>query len=702
MHGTYGTAARRPGPGGGEDRDGDGDGVEGGAPRAAVALDLPDTAEALTRYRARSGTWTRGGLALLAGVVVVALAAQGRGMTWPQEVLPSVCGLALFATGLGVGARRLARRMGHRLAGAPWTACAAVSVPRGLHAGTVVLRDPVTGDLWPMAVVAVQQRYQLVEPGPGGVLWWCGDPRTGGVIAPPGGAELVWTRAVRGERARLRNVRAAAEHGLLDRPVPRQPQPAPRRYGRYGSGAAAPSGAAGAAAPSAATPARPAPPVPPESSPADSAFLALTAAVRHRGVFRWVLLVGVIALGVGIASFEASMKDPQIELTVIDERSDGVCAVRWTEPWSGAERRGTYHCDPDRDPLLDDWETGWLVSYGPWKGELYDAEERGTIANDVNGAVFLAGAALTLTGLAGGGLRLWRWRRSQEGSGGTTVGSGGIVGGAGAGMAGGGRAPLPSSLPSPSAPALRPRPPVSLAKVTDHLARADRRAAVAFTYAALAAEARSAPLPRPGGRYRPDLDIRAVRWWRVRTLRELSSLTAVLQSLGVAAGVGVLWLIPGDEMPWLTLLVGGFCAAAGVTALGRLVWRGVPTVHTLVRAALAPVPVPKRYVLLNDPYGAGPVLLFFPAHGGDDDLPEALLGVLPPGTARRPWLGLPAPTGEAELRGWLDPSPAVVPWIEGRALWPRHPYEEINPNDPGIRTYLELLAPNVTAADDRP
>ncbi|MEV7870983.1 hypothetical protein AB0P17_33905 [Streptomyces sp. NPDC088124] len=669
MHGTYGTAAQRPGPGGGEDgdrdgggdRDGDGGGGSdaGGGPRAAVALDLPDTAEALTRYRARSGTWTRGGLALLAGVAVIALAARGRGLTWPQEVLPSLCGLGLFATGLGVVARRLARRMGHRLARSPWTACAAVSVPRGLHAGTVVLRDPVTGDLWPMAVVAVQQRYQLVEPGPGGVLWWSGDPRTGGVIAPPGGGELVWTRAVRGERARLRSVRAAAERGLLDRPVPRQPQPAAR-------------------------------PVPPESSSAssaDSAFRALTAAVRHRGVFRWVLLVGVIALGVGIASLEASMKDPRIQLTVIDAGSDGVCAVRWTEPWSGAERRGTYHCDPDRDPLLDDGETGWLVSYGPWKGDLYDAEERGTIANDVNGAVFLAGAALTLTGLAGGGLRLWRWRRSQEESGGTA---------AGAGMGGGGRAPLPSSLPSPSAPGLRPRPPVSLAKVTDHLARADRRAAVAFTYAALAAEARRAPVPRPGGRYRPDLDIRAVRWWRVRTLRELSSLTAVLQSLGVAAGVGVLWLIPGDEMPWLTLLVGGFCAAAGVTALGRLVWRGVPTVRALVRAALAPVPVPKRYVLLNDPYGAGPVLLFFPAHGGDDDLPEALLGVLPPGTARRPWLGLPAPTGEAELRGWLDPSPAVVPWIEGRALWPRHPYEEINPNDPGIRTYLELLAPNIT------
>ncbi|MFE3825959.1 hypothetical protein [Streptomyces sp. NPDC059092] len=649
MPSTYDTAAQRPGPGGG----GDADAEDGGRP--AVALDLPDTAEALTRYRARAGTWARVGPTLLAGVAVIALAARGRGLTWPEEVLPSLCGFALFTTGLGLGARRLARRMRNRLVAAEWTSCAAISVPRGLHGGTVVLRDPVTGDLWPLAVIAVQQRYQLVEPGPGGVLWWCGDPRTGGVIAPPGGAELVWTRAVRGERARRRNVRVAVERGLLERPVPRRPQPG-----------------------------TPAASVSPGPSATDSAIpSALTASRRRRGLFRWVLLVGAIALGVGIASFEASEKDPHIDLTVIDERSDGLCSVRWTEPWSGTERQGTYHCDPDRDPLLHDWESGWLVSYGPWKGELYDAEERGTIANTVNGVVTLTGMALTLAGLAGGAVRLLRRRNELPWSGG--------------GARGGDRTTLaPFSTPSPAVP--RPRTPVSLAKASDRLARADLHAPLAFTYGVLAAEARRVVPRSASHRFRPDLDVRAVPWWRVRTLRELSSLTAVLQSLGAAAGVGVLWLIPGDEMPWMTLLVGGACTATGLTALFRLVRRDLPTVRTLVRAALAPVPVPKRYVLLDDPYGAGPVLLFFPAHGGDDDLPEALLGVLAPGTSRRPWLGLPAPTGEAELRGWLDPAPAVVPWIEDRAMWPRHPYEEINPNDPGTRAYLELLAPNATAA----
>ncbi|MFE3602262.1 hypothetical protein [Streptomyces sp. NPDC059142] len=674
MHGTYGTTAGRPGPAGGEDGD-----TTGGT-RAAVALDLPDTAEALSRYRAGASTWARVGPALLVGVAVIALAARGRGLSWPEEVLPPLCGLAGFTTVLGLGSLRLARRMRSRLAAAPWTACAAVSVPRGPSGGTVVLRDPVTGDLWPLAVIAVQQRYQLVEPGPGGVLWWCGDPRTGGVIAPPGGAELIWTRALRGEGARRRRVRAAVGRGVLERPVPRQPQD--------GSGPLPAQTAA---------PVPQAAPVPATLSPVPS-VPSFSSALRRKGVFRWVLLAGAIALGVGIASSEAAERDPQIDLTVVDERSDGACTVRWTEPWSGARREGAYHCDPDRDPLLHDWETGWLVSYGPWKGELYDAEWRGTIANEVNDVVFLAGAVLVLAGLAGGGVRLLRRRDEAPGD--------------GRGARGGDRPTLAAfSSPSSASPAVpRPRAPVSLAKAGDRPAGAppadgrpagaDPGAPVVFTYAALATEARRWAVPTAaGGRYRrPDRDIREVPWWRVRTLRELSSLTAVLQSAGVAAGVGLLWLIPGEEMPWLTLLMGAACTAAGLTALFRLVRRDLPTVRTLVRAALAPVPVPKRYVLLDDPYGAGPVLLFFPAHGGDDDLPEALLGVLPPGTARRPWLGLPATTGEAELRGWLDPSPAVVPRIEGRALWPRHPYEEINPNDPAIRAYLEQLAPNITAA----
>ncbi|MFD7442084.1 hypothetical protein [Streptomyces sp. NPDC059909] len=30
----------------------------------------------------------------------------------------------------------------------------------------------------------------------------------------------------------------------------------------------------------------------------------------------------------------------------------------------------------------------------------------------------------------------------------------------------------------------------------------------------------------------------------------------------------------------------------------------------------------------------------------------------------------------------------VVPWIDGRAYWPRHPYAEPNPRDPETREHL--------------
>ncbi|MGJ3559441.1 hypothetical protein ACR6C2_14670 [Streptomyces sp. INA 01156] len=43
----------------------------------------------------------------------------------------------------------------------------------------------------------------------------------------------------------------------------------------------------------------------------------------------------------------------------------------WEDPWSGSERRGPFQCDPYRSPLLRDWESGFVVSHGPWKGDLY-------------------------------------------------------------------------------------------------------------------------------------------------------------------------------------------------------------------------------------------------------------------------------------------------------------------------------------------
>lgn len=124
-------------------------------------------------------------------------------------------------------------------------------------------------------------------------------------------------------------------------------------------------------------------------------------------------------------------------------------------------------------------------------------------------------------------------------------------------------------------------------------------------------------------------------------------------------------------------------AIVGLAALAysghRLLTRGIPAVRLMARAAHSPVPVPRRYVLLHDPQDGVPVLVVFPTCGGPHDVPEGLLALMPPGTAKHPWLGLPSePTGTVELRGWRDFSadglPVVVPRFEGRALWPAGPY----------------------------
>ncbi|MFD5116525.1 hypothetical protein ACFWNG_30145 [Streptomyces sp. NPDC058391] len=338
-----------------------------------TALAVADTAKALARYRACAGICVRVGLTMLMGSVIIALTGEGPG--WPRGALPALIGVSLFCSGLGLLTLRLSRRMRDRLAAGPWMACAAEAVPRGIHAAAVVLRDPATGELWPLTVIAIQQRYHLAQPGPDGSLWWCGDPRTGGVIAPPGGADLIWTQPVRGRWSRQRVVRAAQRQGLLDRQA--SPQPA-------------------------SPPQPPPPPPPPVSELLERDLRWERKPARRRGGYRWVLLAGVVLLGPGIAGSLGSEKDPQIDLTVIAQEPDGTCEVRWTDPWSGERREGPFHCDPDRDPLLDGWWTGWVVSYGPWKGELYDSDLRGTVADEVNAALSVAGGALTLTGLVGG------------------------------------------------------------------------------------------------------------------------------------------------------------------------------------------------------------------------------------------------------------------------------------------------------------
>ncbi|MGW4159840.1 hypothetical protein [Streptomyces sp. NPDC004788] len=190
----------------------------------ARALDVPATATALDRYGAQARGWVAGGVvAAVAGAGTVAASADG---VWSEQVGPGLLTLGVLVAAVGLGTLVTARRMRRVLAARPWSAHPADLVPpRGrLHPTTVVLTDPTTGETWPLTLRAAQQRHYLAQPGPTGVLWWCGDRARGGVLAQPGGGTLVWAVPVLRRNARRSLVRRAAEDGLLVRPVPSQPQ----------------------------------------------------------------------------------------------------------------------------------------------------------------------------------------------------------------------------------------------------------------------------------------------------------------------------------------------------------------------------------------------------------------------------------------------------------------------------------------------
>ncbi|MEU7511340.1 hypothetical protein AB0B13_04950 [Streptomyces sp. NPDC042898] len=572
------------------------------------ALDLRETADALERYRRRA-------VELMGIAAVAVVLAVGAGMlpwAWTSDAVGWLGGLAVAALVFGIGAWAIGKRMRHTLGAGTWSAHAAVPVARAWGSATVVLAAPGSGEVWPLKVVAVRQRYELVRPGPDGVLWWCGDPNLGGVIAPPGGGELIWAKPVRGRAARRRIVARAEQEGLLSRPVPRSPQPAPEH-------------------------------VAPRPKPTR----------RRRGVWRWVALVAAVALGLAVYGAEQSLDDPQVDLTILSRQDGNACTVSWKDPFDGTARTGPYQCHPEQQHL-GDWDTGFVVSYGPWKGDLYNAEWEGTPVDQVTDWLGGLGALGLLVGLVGGGVS--RWRRRAV-------------------------APVPYADPYAD--------PDAAARV-----RLDKaRTGPVPTYARLAAHAGRQAVAQTGTRRRPEADVRAVPWWRVRGLRRVSALEELLVAAVGCAGAGLgVWLDVGIP----AYVIGVLMAGTLLRACFRLLTTGRPVALLLARAATAPVPVVRRYALLYDPRGGTPVLVVFPAHGGPDDRPEGLIPLAPPGTSNRPRLGLPsAPTGSVELRGWLDRAdnglPIVVPWIEGRPLWPVEPYAEAGGSD--FAEHLEWLAP---------
>ncbi|TWG03785.1 hypothetical protein FHX80_112221 [Streptomyces brevispora] len=142
--------------------------------------------------------------------------------------------------------------------------------------------------------------------------------------------------------------------------------------------------------------------------------------MRHVPVFRWVLSLGLVLIGCSLGLFLATPDLPelrQIDLTVLDEKPDGACTVRWTDPFEHREREAPYLCEAERDAILKapyfdtdsgfGWDTGFVVAEGSDKGELYSLEED----SDADARIWLsdrllvAGVFLTIVGVVGGNIR---------------------------------------------------------------------------------------------------------------------------------------------------------------------------------------------------------------------------------------------------------------------------------------------------------
>ncbi|MFE5140695.1 hypothetical protein ACFRDV_23965 [Streptomyces fagopyri] len=128
-----------------------------------------------------------------------------------------------------------------------------------------------------------------------------------------------------------------------------------------------------------------------------------------------MLTFGFVLFACSVGLYAAGSDLPearQIDLTVLDEKPDGSCRVRWMDPYQTRTREASYQCDPGRSDLLKapqysdsgyGWETGFMLTEGPDRGNLEDlaAESDFGYSDDF----LLLGAALIALGLIGGNLR---------------------------------------------------------------------------------------------------------------------------------------------------------------------------------------------------------------------------------------------------------------------------------------------------------
>ncbi|WP_406280944.1 hypothetical protein [Embleya sp. NBC_00896] len=181
--------------------------------REGVALSLRATERALREYRLRAAAVTVVGVACT-GAWFAILQASGYTNDGPWSgwrMLP--LGLGVVALMIGIGALVLARRMRRTLARHPWVRCSCrfrdSADGDGAWGPPLVLSERGgDGTQYALTVTSMSHRWWHLNACNGGDVWFAGDPARGGVVSPPGGELLLWTRPSRLGRNRRATRRA--------------------------------------------------------------------------------------------------------------------------------------------------------------------------------------------------------------------------------------------------------------------------------------------------------------------------------------------------------------------------------------------------------------------------------------------------------------------------------------------------------------
>ncbi|MFF7246134.1 hypothetical protein ACFZBU_19745 [Embleya sp. NPDC008237] len=178
----------------------------GSEQREGVALSLHATARALRVYRLRAVVTTVIGSACTgAWFAVLSTAEDSAGEAWGGwGTVPLVVGVVALV--IGIGALVLGRRMRRTLARHPWVTCSCrfrdPADGDGAWGPPLVIGDRAgDGTQYALTVVSMSHRWWHLHKCDGGDVWFAGDPAHGGVVSPPGGELLLWTRPSRLSRS---------------------------------------------------------------------------------------------------------------------------------------------------------------------------------------------------------------------------------------------------------------------------------------------------------------------------------------------------------------------------------------------------------------------------------------------------------------------------------------------------------------------